>query len=480
MIQRLVGQSVRRKLMVIIGVAILFALFVNGVALLIYDVNRYSEFWLSDLQSQAEVVGRASIPAIEFDDPHAAASNLALLSIRPTILAAGLYDGDGRRFAEFHAPNVDEPVPGRAAPVSHWVSGSKINLFQPISDRGRVVGTVFIVARYQLSDRVTGYLAISGLVTLLSLIAALLLSLWFQRFFTQPIILIAEVARRIRATRDYDLRARVTTDDEVGYLAGSINAMLEEVTRSSDALRLADRRKDEFLATLAHELRNPLAPLRNGLDILRLMRDRPTPGAQQAIERAEAMMDRQILQISRLVDDLLDVSRISTGKLLLKRETVELKSVVATALETVDALFKMRQHELTVDLPNEPVFVNADPTRLSQVMINLLNNAAKYTAPRGEIRLRAAVAGHELSIDVSDNGVGLDGEAMQRIFDMFHQVDASLDREQAGLGVGLTLARSLVELHGGTISAESAGAGLGSTFQVRLPIVVPSAVKDAA
>jgi signal transduction histidine kinase len=187
-----------------------------------------------------------------------------------------------------------------------------------------------------------------------------------------------------------------------------------------------------------------------------------------------------VRHLVRLVDDLLDVSRISTGKLLLKRETVELKSVVATALETVDALFKMRQHELTVDLPNEPVFVNADPTRLSQVMINLLNNAAKYTAPRGEIRLRAAVAGHELSIDVSDNGVGLDGEAMQRIFDMFHQVDASLDREQAGLGVGLTLARSLVELHGGTISAESAGAGLGSTFQVRLPIVVPSAVKDAA
>ena len=191
-------------------------------------------------------------------------------------------------------------------------------------------------------------------------------------------------------------------------------------------------------------------------------------------------MDRQILQISRLVDDLLDVSRISTGKLLLKRETVELISVVATALETVDALFRVRQHYLTIDLPTEQVLVNADPTRLSQVIINLLNNAAKYTAPGGKIALRVRFDVDQLFIEVTDNGVGLDGEAMQRIFEMFHQVDASLDREQAGLGVGLTLARSLVELHGGSISAESAGAGEGSTFKVQMPIVVEPDGKEQA
>ncbi len=471
MIQRFVGRSVRRKLMMIIGAAIFFALFVNGLALLIYDVDSYSASWLNDLQSQAEVVGRASIPAIEFDDPHAAASNLQLLSIRPTILAAAIYDGSGQRFAEFQLTNVVETIPSRAGPASHWISGSKINLFQPIVDRGRVIGTVFIRARYQLSDRITGYLAISGLVTLLSLVAALLLSLWFQRLFTAPIISIAEIARRIRATRNFHLRAEATTEDEVGYLATSFNAMLEEVTRAADQLQLADRRKDEFLATLAHELRNPLAPLRNGLDIMRVTRERQVPGAALAIERAEAMMDRQIRQISRLVDDLLDVSRISTGKLLLKCELVELAPVIATALETVDALFESRHHELVCHLPDDPVYVNADPTRLSQIIINLLNNAAKYTAPGGRAVLRVSVAGDELSIEVTDNGVGLDQVGLEKIFDMFHQVDASLERETAGLGVGLTLTRTLVELHQGTIRAQSEGLGHGSRFEVVMPIV---------
>jgi signal transduction histidine kinase len=472
MITRFFGSSVRRKLMLIMAIAILSALFVNGVALLVYDLDRYNASWIADLQSQAEVVGRASIPALKFDDPRAADGNLRLLSIGPNILAAAIYDAEGHRFADFRAGPSDVDIPTQPAFTGHRISGSRIVLFQPITENGRMIGTIFLAARYQLADRIIGYLAISGSVTLLSLVTALLLSLWFQRSFTEPIISIAEVARRIMATRDYSLRAPATTADEVGYLAGSFNSMLEEVTRGSEALKQADRRKDEFLATLAHELRNPLSPLRNGLDILRMMRNSEQAGAAHAIERAEAMMDRQIQQISRLVDDLLDVSRITTGKVLLKRERTELAPLVRGALDTVAELVRLREHNLAVTMPTERVELDADPARLAQVLINLLNNAAKYTKQGGQIELNLATVGHDLIITVSDNGIGLTPEAQRYIFEMFRQVDTSLEREQAGLGVGLTLTQTLVQLHGGTIEIFSEGLERGTRFTVRLPIVI--------
>ncbi len=236
--------------------------------------------------------------------------------------------------------------------------------------------------------------------------------------------------------------------------------------RDMEALQEADRRKDEFLATLAHELRNPLAPIRNGLQILRLAKD-----DREAEERARAMIERQVRQMVRLIDDLLDLSRISRGKVELRRERIPLETVVQNAVETSRPLIEQSGHRLTLDLPAEPLCVDADVTRIAQVVANLLNNAAKYTEPGGDIRLTVSSGESDVAISVQDNGVGIPAPMLPQIFEMFTQVDRSLERSQGGLGIGLTLVKRLVEMHGGTVEARSQGHGQGSEFVIRLPLL---------
>jgi CheY-like chemotaxis protein len=231
-------------------------------------------------------------------------------------------------------------------------------------------------------------------------------------------------------------------------------------------LREADRRKDEFLATLAHELRNPLAPLRNALEVLRRAEDDKT-----LIEQARSMMGRQVSQLVRLVDDLLDISRITRGKLQVRKERVDLVDVLNAAIESARPLIEASAHELTVILPPREVHVQADPTRLAQVFLNLLNNAAKYTDRGGRIWLTAEQRDHEAVISVRDTGIGIAAEHLPHLFTMFSQVATALERSQGGLGIGLALVKGLVELHGGTITARSDGPGKGSEFTVNLPLV---------
>ena len=237
--------------------------------------------------------------------------------------------------------------------------------------------------------------------------------------------------------------------------------------RYEETLRDQDRRKDEFLATLAHELRNPLAPIRNGLQILRL-----APDGEDALEIRE-MMERQLAHMVRLIDDLLDVSRISRGKFELKRELVQVQDVLDHAIETSQPLIEAGRHELIIQPPNEPVWLDGDLTRLAQVVSNLLNNSAKYTPNGGRITLSAGFEGDNAIIRVTDNGSGISAEMLTQVFEMFTQVDRTLDRAQGGLGIGLSLVRRLVEMHGGTIAADSPGLGLGSVFTVRLPVALP-------
>jgi PAS domain S-box-containing protein len=238
-----------------------------------------------------------------------------------------------------------------------------------------------------------------------------------------------------------------------------------------EELREADQRKDEFLATLAHELRNPLAPIRNGLQVLNLAGSQ----ADNAVE-ARSMMQRQLNQMVRLVDDLLDVSRITRNKLELKKQRVELAAVVQSAVETSRPLIEQIGHEFSVTLPAAPVCLDADATRLAQVFSNLLNNSAKYTEPGGCIRLIAEIAGNEVVVRVQDNGLGIPPEALPRLFQMFSQVDRNMERAQGGLGIGLTLVRRLVKMHGGTVEARSEGPGKGSEFTVRLPVMTKEPV----
>jgi PAS domain S-box-containing protein len=250
-------------------------------------------------------------------------------------------------------------------------------------------------------------------------------------------------------------------------------AVAIENTRLYQALRDTDRRKDEFLATLAHELRNPLAPIRNSLQILKLPRV-----DSETVERSRDMMERQVHHLVRLVDDLLDVSRVMRGKIELRKERVELATVVARAAETVQPLFDSQGQEFSVTMPPESMPLEADPVRLTQVVSNLLTNAAKYTEPRGRISLIAERAGSMAVLRIQDNGIGIAPAMLPRIFELFVQVDHAAARSQGGLGVGLTLVKNLVEMHNGTVEAHSEGLGKGSEFIVRLPLAAARLEED--
>ena len=239
----------------------------------------------------------------------------------------------------------------------------------------------------------------------------------------------------------------------------------ETLRKLARDLEEADRRKTEFLATLAHELRNPLAPIRSGLSVMRLKGDNAA-----SVTRVRQMMERQVSHMVHLIDDLLDVARISGGKLELKKERADLRGVLSSAVETSLPLIETGRHELSVDVPAHAVPVEADVTRIAQVVANLLNNAAKYTPNGGRIGLSLRIEGSEALIAVSDNGIGIPQDALSSVFEMFSQVGHHLERAQGGLGIGLSLVRRLVDMHGGSVAAASGGPHAGSTFTVRLPL----------
>jgi len=310
----------------------------------------------------------------------------------------------------------------------------------------------------------------------------------FKDYFTDPERAEAGIKRVLGEGKvtDYELTARARCGEEtvVSYNATTFHdrdqklrgvfAAARDVTerrRYEQSLQEADRRKNEFLAMLAHELRNPLAPIRNALQIMRLTSPRGSQRPEdEAVQSATAMMERQVGQIVRLVDDLLDVSRISRGKIELRRVRIDLASAVYQAIEVVQPLCKTLEMILTVAMPSEPIFVFADPTRWAQVLGNLLDNACKFTDKGGQIWLTVEREGQEAVIRVRDNGIGIAADQRPRIFEMFTQLDTSLERSVSGLGIGLTLVKSLVEMHEGTVDVDSAGVGHGTQFTIRLQI----------
>jgi PAS domain S-box-containing protein len=260
--------------------------------------------------------------------------------------------------------------------------------------------------------------------------------------------------------------------DSDGRIVGA-SKVARDITdrkRVEKALEEANQRKDQFIALLAHELRNPLAPLRNGLQVIRL-----AGTDTNAIAQAREMMDRQLSHMVRLIDDLLDISRVSQNKMELRRSRVLLKDVISSAVETARPAIEEAGHEFAISLPSEPVYLDADLTRLAQVVANLLNNSAKYTERGGRILLAAERQGGEAIISVRDTGLGIPANDLPRIFDMFSQVDRSIERSTGGLGIGLALVKGLVEMHGGTVTASSPGQGKGSTFVVKLPVLESTA-----
>jgi len=266
---------------------------------------------------------------------------------------------------------------------------------------------------------------------------------------------------------EWELQRHVLADGQFGVICYYFDS--SELHLAQEALREADRRKDEFLATLAHELRNPLAPIRTGLELLKISQE-----GSNASQETLQVMERQTLQLVTLVDDLLDVSRITRGKLNLRRDRVNLEEIIRSAVEASSPLIKEQGHRLSIQLPDTPTYLNVDPHRMAQVVSNLLTNAARYTPQGGDIEVTCRIEQGEAVISIRDSGVGIPAEMQQRIFDMFDQGERSSGSGHTGLGIGLTLVRSLVEMHQGSVEVESAGTGQGSEFRVRLPHAAPA------
>jgi signal transduction histidine kinase len=482
-----IQRSVSRKLMLVVLATTFLALLAYGAIMLIYDLRSYHDAWVKDLTTQASIIAEVSAPALEFNDPRTAQENLNLLSTRPAILLAAIYTASGEVFADYSTTEERAIPTVLGSENGYFISGNRISVMHPILKNGTDLGAVYIRARYEARSRLLGYAMILGGVMMASLILALLITIWLQKALTKPLFAVTNVAREVMQRRDFSLRAEKFTEDEIGILVDAFNDMLGEVEKraralensnrslehemterqaAQQALMHADKRKDEFLATLAHELRNPLAPLLNGLRILRLAGQ----DSAQAKE-AQEVMERQLKQLVRLVDDLLDVSRITTGKLTVNPQVVELDGIMQAAIETCSAFIEKCGHTLEVVMPEGPVYLAGDNVRLAQVFANLLNNSAKYTNPGGHISFVVQQSEGRIEVTVADNGIGITADMLPQIFEMFTQVDYSLERAHAGLGVGLALSRRLVELHGGTLTVASGGLGQGSRFTVALATV---------
>lgn len=482
-------RSLSGKLMQLVLATTAVALLLSATALLFYEITMYRQGWVNDLTTQADIIGQTSRAALAFDDPQAASETLHMLRLRPDIVTAAVHRSDGSLFATYQRPEGTAPV-ALALPSlpGYRFTAREVALWQPIIDeQGRTAGFVSLQSLHDLTSRVVDYLLILATVMVASLVIALMVSIYLQRTVTGPVVAVASLARQIMEERNFGLRAAKVSDDEVGELVDAFNGMLHEVDtqtsalaasnqhlriemaerrRAEEALKEASRTKDAFLATLAHELRNPLAPISTASEILKRLDDGSVPARRNAID----MLGRQLQQMVRLIDDLLDVSRISTGKLLLKISPVDLIAVLHSAEEIAAPLIQRRTHTLQRDYPSPPLYVEGDAVRLAQVFANLLTNAAKYTPPGGQIAVHVASGDEWATVSVRDNGMGIPQHLQSAIFDLFVQLDQSLERNNSGLGLGLTLTRQLVELHGGQIEVHSDGAGCGATFTVKLPL----------
>jgi signal transduction histidine kinase/CheY-like chemotaxis protein len=476
------GHSLRRRLLTIVMAATIAAMSVSGVALLIYEIDNYRRDGISDLRSQAGLLAQSLAPALVFDDAKAAHAALASLQDRPQILAAAVYSPQGVLFASYRADDAQAVVlPQRPGTGAARFSGTELALFHRIEQGGEHIGTIYLLAQFDLSSRIGSYLLIVGLAAIAGLAFAALTFRRLHPSVTRPILAMAEAARRVADERNYEIRVHEKADGEVGMLVEAFNSMVHDLAiemrerhSAEEALRAADRRKDVFLATLAHELRNPLAPISNALTIL----DRAELGSELH-GKARGIIARQLAQMVRLIDDLLEVSRISRGTLALRRELVDVVGVAKAALEAAEPVLRSRSHSVEVKYPDGPVWAMVDAARLMQVIVNLLNNAAKYTPAGGQVWLSVETEGQQALITVRDDGIGIAPENQQTVFDMFFQVDQSLERGAAGLGVGLTIAQQIIALHEGSLQLHSDGRGRGARFTVRLPLAPAPAARSS-
>lgn len=477
--------SLRQQLTRAAMLTTLLAILLSAGALLTYELMVYRRVGIADMRTQADLIARSTAPALESRNAQAAWESLYLLRQQPQIRAAAVYGRDGALVASHTTAPKNElhaRIPLASDAWGPRFSGSTLEMVRPIEHNGARIGMLYLKAEHGVWQRFVDFALIVLAVSAVSLAVAFYLFVHLQRRITAPLEKMTAVARDVIGSHDWSLRAPATNYKDLDVLVNAFNRMLSEcetrtteleremVTRQGieSELRQADRQKDTFLATLAHELRNPLSPMTSAVALLQMPQVSP-----QARDKALVVLERQLQHIVRLVNDLLDASRVATGKLSLDMAPVNIGELLHTATEGAQTLAHQQGLQLTLHLPTDPLYVNGDAVRLTQVLSNLLNNACRYTPHGGRVELALTSEAAWVEVTVVDNGIGVEPAMQERIFELFEQADQSMQRGSAGLGVGLTLSRQIIQLHHGSLSMQSEGLHRGSCFTVRLPRLHP-------
>jgi signal transduction histidine kinase/ActR/RegA family two-component response regulator len=486
--------SIKGKLVLMImatSVAVLLLASIGYIAADYYQTRGDLERQLS---AQADVILKNSTAALEFFDREAAQETLRTLAANEHIRGACLYNAAGRLFSEYASPNGSMPCPAEPGPDGAQFGSDRLSIVSSIDLQGRRTGALLLRSDLDLlRDRLQMQLLTVGFLLVLTSGVAWLMSSRLHSLVSAPLAALAGTATAVSTRGDYSLRAARTTDDEVGMLVEAFNRMLEhiqlresELSAANEGLRKeivvrrraeqeraemlvrereANRLKDEFLATLSHELRTPLNAI---LGWTKLLRSSAVPPA--AIDKALEKIERNAQVQSRLVEDLLEVSRITTGKLRLDIKAVDLIGIATTAIDSIRPTAEARGVAIDRHFESSSLPTMGDPDRLQQVIWNLISNAVKFTPPGGTVVVSLRRDGTADELSVSDTGIGIDAAFLPDVFDTFRQADASTTRAYGGLGLGLTIVRHIVELHGGEVRAESEGLGKGARFVARLPV----------
>jgi signal transduction histidine kinase/ActR/RegA family two-component response regulator len=465
------GLTIRQKLTAMLMLISGSVLILAAVAFVTWDFYRFRADMEADLRTQAQLVLENTAAALTFNDTDAAIETLEMLEIHPHTQMACLYLADGDLFASRVFRDQSDTCPAHPVPGMQ-LTGTRMFVTEQLS-RGRDTGaTVTIGVDLDAHRaRVGTQAAAAGAILLAGMLVSFLLSSALQQMVTRPLGALADTARSIADRGDYSIRAAEASRDEIGVLVQAFNRMLDEIQASqrerADLLereQQANRLKDEFLATLSHELRTPLNAIVGWVHLLRQGK-LPPEEIKHALER----IDRNAHAQARLVQDLLDVSRITSGKLLLDVREMDLAVVAANAVDACRPAADAREVTLTCDFA-APFPTRGDPDRLQQVIWNLISNAVRFTPAHGTVTVSLSRSDHTDTIEVRDTGAGIEPQFIPYMFEPFRQADAASTRTHGGLGIGLTIVRRLTEMHGGTVSVSSAGPGKGATLTVTLPV----------
>jgi len=463
--------SIPNKIVAIIMTICGAALLLTSTALIAYDFNDARRELKVSVTTFARILADNTNAAVSFNDSATALDTLNSLRADPSIVAACIYTPDGlfvQRVIESASPCPEHPVPDTEGKGFMVVSA-------PIQLNGKDIGTVQLRASL---DPAYAHLRLDVLsiwaILIVAALFAFMLSYRLHKFVSEPILSLANTAHDVSRYKDYSIRAAKQNEDELGALVDAFNEMLTQIQKRENDLQErttelleANRMKDEFLAVLSHELRTPLNSILGWAVLVRegkLPRDREQT-ALEAIERNARMQ-------ARLIEDLLDVSRIISGKFTVDSSVVGLNQIVETAIDVVRPAALAKRIRIEFTKPPGPIKVKGDAARLQQVVWNLLSNAVKFTGDRGSVVVNLVVAGQHAMISVSDNGAGIAPEFLPFVFDRFRQADGSSTRKHGGLGLGLAIVRHIIEMHGGSVSVESRGKAQGTTFTIKLPVLV--------